>query len=212
MLYDLGRWDELLVVAEGIRRVEEAHGAAQPGAMAGTYAAFVLIRRGALDKGAPAAEDMLVLARRIEDPQVLGPALVTSALVAEAQGDTASALRSVEEYRHVTRNRPYFRAQNLTDAARIACAAGDITLAEGLLDNVVTAAERDRLSALTVRATIGGAKDAFTEAAAGWKALGCVFEQALALRGVGDEAEAASILAELGVPPTSAQTAARTAK
>ena len=67
MLYDLGRWDELLEVAEGIRRVEEAHGAAQPGAMAGTYAAFVLIRRGALDKGAPAAEDMLELARRIED-------------------------------------------------------------------------------------------------------------------------------------------------
>ena len=42
MLYDLGRWDELLQVAESIRSFEEVHGAAQPGAMAQGYAAFVL--------------------------------------------------------------------------------------------------------------------------------------------------------------------------
>ena len=212
MLYDLGRWDELLEVAEGIRRVEEAHGAAQPGAMAQTYAAFVLIHRGALDASASLAANVLERARKIEDPQVLGPALIASALVAEATGNPSSAVSAVEEYRHVTRNRPYFRAQNLTDAARIACAAGDIALAEGLLDNVVTAAERDRLSALTVRATIAGDKDAFAEAAAGWKALGCVFEQALALRGAGDDDAASAILEELGVPLPPAQTAARTAK
>jgi hypothetical protein len=211
MLYDLGRWDELLQVAERIRSFEEVHGAAQPGAMAQGYAVFVLIQRGAIDKSAPVAASVLAHARKIEDPQVLGPALVASALVAEAQGDEASALRNVEEYRHVTRNRPYFRAQNLTDAARVACGAGDIDLAEGLLDNVVTAAERDRLSALTVRATISDDRDAYREAAAGWKALGCVFEHALALRGAGEEAEAGRILDRLGVPPP-AQTAARTAK
>jgi class 3 adenylate cyclase/tetratricopeptide (TPR) repeat protein len=212
MLYDLGRWDELLEVAEGVRSFEEAHGAAQPGAMAGTYAAFVLIRRGAIDESATVAENVLAHARRIEDPQVLGPALVASALVADAQGDEAAALGNVEEYRHVTRNRPYFRAQNLTDAARVACGAGDVALAEGLLDNIVTAAERDRLSALTVRATISNDNGTYAEVAAGWKALGCVFEQALALRGAGEEAQAASILADLGVPPPPAQTAARTAK
>jgi class 3 adenylate cyclase len=212
MLYDLGRWDELLQVANGIRRFEETHGPAQPGAMAQGYAAFVLIRRGAIDEGATVAANVLAHARLIEDPQVLGPALVASALVAEATGNSSSAVSDVEEYRHVTRNRPYFRAQNLTDAARVACAAGDIALAEGLLDNVVTAAERDRLSALTVRAMISEDRGAYTEAAAGWKALGCVFEHALALRGAGEETEAASILAELGVPPAAAQTAARTAK
>ena len=211
-LYDLGDWDELLRVAEEIRLFEEEHGAAQPGAMAQSYAALVLIRRGALAESTAVAADVLALAKEIEDPQVLGPALVASALVEEAHGNLLAAVGHVEEYRHVTRNRPYARAQNLTDAARVAVAAGDAALAEGLLDNVVTAAERDRLSALTVRATISGAKDAYWEAAAGWKALGCVFEQALALRGAGEEAEAASILAELGVPPASAQTAARTAK
>jgi tetratricopeptide (TPR) repeat protein len=212
MLYDLGRWDELLEVAESIRRVEEAHGAAQPGAMAGTYAALVLIQRGALDEGANAAENMLALARRIEDPQVLGPAVVASGLVAQAQGDRTSAVRSIAEYRRVTRNRPYLRAQNLTDAARIACGAGEVALADSLLDNVVTAAKRDRLSALTVRATIDEDATAYVEAAAGWKALGCPLEHALALVGAGRHAEAAPILEELGVPLPPAQIAARTAK
>jgi hypothetical protein len=212
MLYDLGRWDELLEVAESIRSFEETHGAAQPGAMAQGYAAFVLSRRGAVEESATVAANVLDHARKIEDPQVLGPALVASALVAEAQGDSTSALRGVEEYRHVTRNRPYFRAQNLTDAARVACGAGDITLAESLLDNVVTAAERDRLSALTVRATVSGDNGAYAEAAAGWKTLGCVFEHALALVGADRGAEAAPILDKLGVPQPPAQTAARTAK
>ena len=92
-------------------------------------------------------------------------------------------------------------------------------LAESLLDNLVTAAEWDRLAALTARATIAeaqedfeAAKAAFTEAAHGWKTLGCVFEQALALRGAGDDDAANAILEGLGVPPPPAQTAARTAK
>ena len=216
MLYDLGEWDELLRVAEEVRHFEEAHGPAQPTAMAQTYAALVLIWRGVLDEGARAAEDVLVHARKIEDPQVLGPALAASALVADAQGNGAAALRHVEEYRHVTRNRPFFRAQNLTDAVRIACARGDIDLAEGLLDNVVTAAERDRLSELTARATIAAARGenaraAFNEAAGGWKQLECVLEQALALEAAGDLDAAQEIFARLGIPQAD-QTAARTAK
>ena len=216
MLYDLGEWDELLRVAEGIRRVEEEHGAAQPGAMADSYAALVLVRRGTLDEGAAIAADVLGRARDIEDPQVLGPALAASALAEEARGDTAAALRHIKEYGHVTRNRPYFRTQNLTDAVRVACRAEDVQLAESMLENVVTAAERDRLSALTARATIAQARgeeahSSFAEAAAGWERLACVLEQALALRGAGEEARAAAILAELGVVPP-AQTAARTAK
>jgi hypothetical protein len=212
MLYDLGEWDELLGVAEEIGLIEAERGGAQPGAMADGYAAFVLIQRGQLDDGAAVARDVLERSRKIEDPQVLGPALVASALVAEARGDGATARRSIEEYRHVTRNRPYHRAQNLADAARIACGAGDIRLAEGLLDNVVEAAERDRLSALTVRATIGEAKDLYAEAAVGWKALGCVLEHALGLRGAGEEDAANAILEKLGVSLPPAQTAARTAK
>jgi hypothetical protein len=219
MLHDLGEWDELLRVAEEVRQVEAEHGPAQPGAMSQTYAALVLIRRGAVDDAAMLAADVLARALAMEEPQVLAPSLVVSALVEEAQGNSGPALTHVDEYRLLTRSRPYFRAQNLTDAVRVACGAGDVELAESLLDNVVTAAEWDRLAALTARATIAEARgeaDAasavYAEAAEGWKTLGCVFEHAVALRGAGEEAESASILAGLGVPPASAQTAARTAK
>jgi class 3 adenylate cyclase len=219
MLHDLGEWDELLRVAEEVRQVEAEHGPAQPGAMSQTYAALVLIRRGAVEEAAMLAADVLARARAMQEPQVLAPCLVVSAVVEEAQGNSGAALTHVDEYRLLTRSRPYFRAQNLTDAVRIACASGDVALAESLLDNLVTAAEWDRLAALTARATIAeareefeAAKAAFSEAAEGWKALGCVFEQALALRGAGAEDDANAILEELGVPLPPAQTAARTAK
>jgi hypothetical protein len=75
---------------------------------------------------------------------------------------------------------------------RIACAAGDVTLAERLREGVVTAAERDRLSDLTARAVIAEtrgetslASDAYGEAAQGWSDFGCVFEHGLALLGLG---------------------------
>jgi tetratricopeptide (TPR) repeat protein len=212
MLYDLGEWDELLRVAAEIRSAEEEGGFAQPGAMADGYAAMVHVQRGALEPGSALAASALERSRKMEDPQVLGPALIASALCEQARGDLSRAVGYVEEYRHATRNRPYFRAQNLTDGVRIACAAGEVDLAEGLLDNVRTDAERDRLSHLMATATIAAAAEVFAEAAAGWEALGCRFEHAIALLGAGREAEGSSILAELGVPLPPAQTAARTAK
>jgi tetratricopeptide (TPR) repeat protein len=216
-LYDLGGWDELLRVAEDIQRFEEEHGSAQPGGMAQAYAALTLTWRGLIDESAAVVERQLPLAREIEDPQVLGPTLVAGALLSSARGDGPSALAHLEDWYEVTRSRPFFRSQNLTEAVRIASAAGDLDLAERLPDNVVTAAERDRLSALMARATILAARgedaaSAFAEAAAGWEALGCRLEHALARRGAGDKATATSILAELGVPPEADYTAARTAK
>ena len=56
MLFDLGRWDELLRVAEDVGRFEETRGIAQPGVMAGTYAALALVQRGALDEAITAAD------------------------------------------------------------------------------------------------------------------------------------------------------------
>jgi class 3 adenylate cyclase/tetratricopeptide (TPR) repeat protein len=218
MLYDLGEWDELLRIAEEIRRFEEAHGPAQPSAMAQTYAALVLIRRGMLDESTTVAASVLAHSRKIEDPQVLGPALAASALVEQAHGNTGTALGHVEEFREVTRDRPFFRSQNLTDAVRVACAAGEFELAEGLLHNVVTAAERDRLSDLTARSTIAAARgdaeaaaSGYAEAADGWERLGCVLEHALALDATGAGEAAGEIFNRLGIPSED-QTAARTAK
>ena len=219
MLYDLGRWDELLQVAGAVAQVEEKHGAAQPGGITQAYAALVYFWRGLLDTDIAPARRALHDARRIDDPQVSAPAMAIAALAEMRHGATDRALELVREYYDVTRMRPFFRGQNLTDAVRVACAAGDIALGERMLDNMVTAAERDRLSHLTAQATIAeargdaaGARRAFAESAQGWHALDCRLEHALALRGAGEEAEAAAILDELGVVAPPAQTAARTAK
>jgi class 3 adenylate cyclase/tetratricopeptide (TPR) repeat protein len=216
-LYDLGDWDDLLRVVDEVLAFEESHGGAQPGGMVLPYASLVLSWRGQTDESAHFAERARAVAEKIEDTQVVGPTLVATALVDSIQGDDWSAVARLQEWHDVTRNRPYHRSQNLTEAVRIACKAGDVDLAERLLDNVVTAAERDRLSALTARAAIGRARgadttDLFTEASAGWGAFGCVFEHALALQDAGETAAAEPILSELGVPVPPAQTAARTAK
>jgi hypothetical protein len=217
MLFDLGRWDELLQLASEVRAFEDLHGTAQPGGMASSYASQVLSLRGLLAESASVMAAALPLAREIKDPQVLGPALVAGALLELLRADDRAALAMIAEWYEITRDRPYFRAQNLTEAVRIACATGELDLAERLLDNVVTAAERDRLSDLTARATIADARGedataALAEAAAGWEAFGCRFEHALALQGAGRHADADAILAELGVAVPPAQTAARTAK
>jgi class 3 adenylate cyclase/tetratricopeptide (TPR) repeat protein len=217
MLYDLGDWDELLRLADKVLAFEDEHGAAQPGAMALAYKAFVLTWRLQLDE----AESVVNRARRqvraVADIQVVGPALIAHALLAAAQGDGSSALETMAEWEKATRDRPYFRTQNLTDAVRVACRVGDVDLAGRMLGHITTAAERDRLSDLTARATIAQASGddmasaMHAEAAAGWAVLGCRLERALALRGAGDEAAGMAILTELGVPPP-VQTAARTAK
>jgi class 3 adenylate cyclase/tetratricopeptide (TPR) repeat protein len=225
MLYDLGRWGDLTRVATGVRdEVGDLHG--QPHAIASTYLALVLVRTGARTDAAALMDGTLADARAIEDPQCLGPALVVRGLVDLVRGDSESALARIEEWSSVTGDRPFFRAQNLTDAVRIACAGGDVALAERLLESMVTAAERDRLADLTARATIAEAQGdmaaalpAFVDAAEGWRALGCAFEHGLALLasarcdpglGRGDSAgarldDARAIFSELGAQPLVAE-------
>jgi hypothetical protein len=212
MRFDLGMWNELEEMAEEIAQLSQAQGRGQPVAIASTYRALVLVRRGAIAGASAVMDDTLPHAREIEDPQVLGPALVARALIDEARGDLGSARAGIEEWDAVTRNRPFFRAQNLADAVRISCAAGDVALAERILDGVVTAAERDRLSDLSARAAIAEARSdavaalpAYVEVADGWSELGCVLEHGLALLGgarcqlaLERADEAATVLAQAG--------------
>ena len=189
-LFDLGRWDELARAADAARDRTEEQGRGQPYAIASTYLAHVLVWRGSVVDAAAVMDDVLPRARAIEDPQVLGPALIVSAMVAEARGELSSARLLLEEWEKATHDRPFFRAQNLTDAVRVACATGNIPLAEKVREGVVTAAQRDRLSDLTAQAVIAEARRetspataAYEEAARGWRDFGCVLEHGLALLG-----------------------------
>jgi len=193
VLYDLGEWDELLRREQELQtRSAESGVRAQPYYIAATYGALVLTMRGRWADAATAVEDLLPGAREVEDPQVLGPVLATSAMVERARGETAAARSRIEEWAAVTRDRPFFRSQNLIDAVRIACAARDIALAEELREGVVRAAERDRLSDLTAQAVIAEARgeisvaiEAYGDAAQGWGEFECPLEHGLALFGLG---------------------------
>jgi len=216
VLFDLGEWDELLQRERELQtRFADSGARVQPFYIAATYGALVLTARGRADDAKAAAEDLLGGAREVEDPQVLGPALVLSALVELARGGKSAARSRVEEWADVTRDRPFFRMQNLTDAVRIACAVGDIALAERLREGVVAAAERDRLSDLTAAALVSEARGELAEAAtaystasSGWSDFGCVFEHGLALLGLGRCAaarealeQARGVFAGLGAAP-----------
>ena len=89
--------------------------------------------RGAVDEGAMSLQTSLERTRSDRGPAGTRRRPSLSPRSSRRRKATAgAALPHVEEYRHVTRNRPYFRAQNLTDAVRVACASGDLALAEGL--------------------------------------------------------------------------------
>jgi class 3 adenylate cyclase/tetratricopeptide (TPR) repeat protein len=189
MLYDLGRWDDLSSGAEYVR-AEPEHQRGQPYAIASTYLALVLLRRGALDDASRLLDATLPFAREIEDPQVLGPALAVAALVGWTRRDLDGVRARLEEWDTVTRGRPFFRAQNLTDVVRLACELGELDLAERLRARVVAVPERDRLADLAALAAVAEASGdvasalaAYDEAAEGWDRFGCAFEHGLALLG-----------------------------
>ena len=229
MLYDLGEWDELVSEADDIRQRTEEQGRTQAYWIASTYLALVLVRRGRIEDAAAVMDETLPRAREVHDPQVLAPALAVAALLAATRGDTPAARGLVEEWEAAIRNRLFFRAQNVTDTVRIACELGDPVWAERLREGVVTAAERDRLSALTAEAAIAwsrgesaAALPAYVDAARGWHDFGCVLEHGLALLGAArcqlaldraDEAvpvlrEAGDVFAHLGALPLLGETEA----
>jgi hypothetical protein len=102
MLYDLGRWDEVL---EGTARVLAFVGTStgQLRLVALPYMAQVLVRRGRTAEAAVLVEEFLPLARDARDAQVLVPALAVAAFVEQARGDLSAAAGFVEEIEQTTR-------------------------------------------------------------------------------------------------------------
>jgi class 3 adenylate cyclase/tetratricopeptide (TPR) repeat protein len=189
-LFDLGRWEELLPIADELISWEQAHGQSYVGALALPYKAHVLLRSGRIDEAAALTQELLPRARSIDDPQVLAPALAGAALVEQARGQNHAAIRLVEELLETTRDP--FRALHVADAARISAAAGRLPLARKLLDEVPVAMTRHRCVLLTGEAVVAEAEghlrqaaEQYAEAAERWRDYGHVPEQALALLGRG---------------------------
>jgi tetratricopeptide (TPR) repeat protein len=192
-LFHLGRWEELLVLAELVER-QLSHGHRWTATTALTERAGVLVRRGAIGEARSLVDSFLEPARRIDNPQTLGPALVCAALIAHANGDERAAVRRIEELEVRTRDRgPADRALYVSDAARICAVTGQLALAKQLLQGLEgLVAPRHAYSVQSAHAVLAEADGSLDEALVGysetgarWREFGDVVEEAHALLGRG---------------------------
>ncbi|MBA3716730.1 MAG: AAA family ATPase [Actinobacteria bacterium] len=220
-LFDLGRWDELLDIADDLISWDETHGQTYWGPWGLSYKAHVLVRRGQHARAAELEPELLARAREIGDPQVLAPALVTAALIRQAHGELDAALELATALEEATPS-AQFRTTYLSEAVRVCVAAGASEQAASLVAGTEMSTPRSRHAVLTARAVIAEAAGRFDEAlqlygdaTRGWAEFGCVLEQGQTLLGRArclvalgrrDEArepltEARSIFARLGATP-----------
>ena len=193
LLFDLGRWDELVRRTGEVMAASSELGDNAIAPVAPTYLARVLSARGRADSAAALLARALPEARQLEDLQVLGPALVTAALVEETRGNLGAATVLVRELEEVTRDRsPVYRESHLPDAVRVCLAAGELELADRLLADARSHVTRCRHCVTTVRALVheakgemGPALEGFAAAVRDWTSFGSALERAFALMGAG---------------------------
>jgi class 3 adenylate cyclase/tetratricopeptide (TPR) repeat protein len=225
-LFDLGRWDELLLLADELIEWDRGRGGGQIAVVARTYTAYVVGCRGEIGQALALAEEFLPRAREIRDPQVLVPAVAVMAILEHARSNRSTSVRLIEEIEELTRHRPVFRARHLPEAVRACAAAGAIPLAERLLESSAHAASRHRHSVLAARAVLAEARGRLEEAGAlhaeaseRWADYGFALERGQAALGAGrclvalgrhHEAmapldEARGVFAALGAAPLSGE-------
>ena len=192
VLFELGRWDEVLETTRKVIDWDHKHGPTQIAMLALPYAAHVHTLRGQVGDAAALAGEFLDRARMMGDPQLLIPALTVAAEIEQLQRHEAAALNLVREFERETMDRGFWRAMYCADGVRVALACGGVGLAEALLENLSVPGPRQALAVSSSRAALaearGDTKTAaalFADAAGGWSEFGFVYEEALALHGEG---------------------------
>jgi hypothetical protein len=168
-----------------------------------------------LNRGQPTEDlDRLVeRARRVEDLQVLAPALVLAARGAVTSGDTGRALALLKEFDEATTDRAsMYRSAHAPEVVRLLIGAGEVELARSVVERSGVVTMRDGVFVDTAAAllhAVEGERDPDTWRALEerWRAYGDPLEEALAAREVGrtdgdtDATKRADALLEsLGVP------------
>ncbi|CAN5167458.1 hypothetical protein BH09ACT13_BH09ACT13_11360 [soil metagenome] len=193
-LYELGHWDELLQEADEVTRWDREHGGGtQIEINALIFSAPARAQRGSVDEAARDAAIFLPRAREVGDPQTLLPALVQAAFVTALGGELEEAVALAVEFERTAHGRR-IDVYGLPTILRVCVAAGELPLAQSLVDGAADAADTPvtRHSATTGRAILAEARGRsdeaaalYAEAAAGWSEWGSVVERAYALLGLG---------------------------
>jgi class 3 adenylate cyclase/tetratricopeptide (TPR) repeat protein len=192
-LFDLGAWDELLLVADDIVRSSQQVGGQYAPALAQPWITQVLLWRDRHAEASDTAGALRSQAMQIRDAQVLVPAWVAIALVAIHQHRTHDAIDIVEELDHETEvSLAWYRENLLADLVRVCVASDALALARRLVKRSHPTARRHELSMLSATAAIAeasgdaeGAAGQYERAALGWRDYGHEVETGLALLGAG---------------------------
>ncbi len=219
-LYELGNWDEVLREADELLRWDRDHGGGtQIEVNALIFSAPVRAQRGSVAEARRNAAIFLPRAREVADPQTLIPALVQAALASAVGGDLEEAAALAAEFERTARGQWVDADAGLPTVLRICVAAGELLLAQSLVDGAADVAytpmslhatTTGRAILAEARGQIKEAAALYREAAAGWGEWGSVVERAYALLGLGrcgDEdaaREAEAIFASLDAVPFTA--------
>jgi class 3 adenylate cyclase/tetratricopeptide (TPR) repeat protein len=194
--YDLGAWDELLDIGQGILERDVARGggvgSTQLSVLAEIYRRDVLLHRGLPDAEDGVEETLLPRAREIGDGQVVVPVLRVAALGRVIRGDVEGALALVAEIDELLRGRHGFRSWLLDWVSRVCLAAFDTDLLRSVIEQGTEHLTRDANSMATARAVLAeiegeheAAAERYEEAAARWEAFPSVLETGHASAGAG---------------------------
>jgi class 3 adenylate cyclase len=137
MLFDLGRWDELLDVVDEVARSSGDTGGLQALELGLSHQALVLARRGDPRRAASIVDELLPKARAGMDMQLLAPGLSAAALIAFALDDADGALEHVRELIEVSRDSSdRHRSLFLPELTRLCASAGAHDLARELAEGM----------------------------------------------------------------------------
>jgi len=192
-LADLGRWDEVLTLADEAIAQARTHGGYQSVAAA-THKAHILLWRGEIAAAQPLVRELLSQARDIDDLQILLPALAAAAAI-EAAGNPPLAAHLIEELNRETHARgggQWYLGLYIAGLVRTCMAMDQHDLASQLIDYAPTRAARHQYARLTAQAVLAEtqgdlhkAAGLYEQVAERWTQYGHVLERGQGLLGAG---------------------------
>jgi class 3 adenylate cyclase len=200
LLYELGRWDELLERAAPLAADSRMDVSLVVAVDLWTSAVRLWRREDVGD-----LSDQLERARTVQELQVLAPALAFAALATDRIGDRGRAAALTQEFETLTRGKAaMYRSGYAPAIARLAIALDRRDVADDLVRHVERATPRDALLMDTADAVVADADESVWAALEErWAAYGCPLEQAFAAIAAGDPSSIArgrALLDGLGVP------------
>jgi tetratricopeptide (TPR) repeat protein len=132
-LYALGRWDEVIRVADEMLEADRLRGVTQLTGLVAPEKARILTYRGQAREARALTDTYLPRAREIRDPQILVRSLVAAAVAALGMGDRAGAVALLDEL--LTMPSPFdIRYWALPEGARVLVEAGETAMALRLVE------------------------------------------------------------------------------